>query len=53
MQRQSHHLHLLPIEVETLSLLDTHIQLAEVVGDYIESEDIQMISRKKSTEGFL
>ena len=41
-----------PIEVETLSLLDPHIQLAEVVGDYIESEDIQMISRKKALKAF-
>jgi hypothetical protein len=41
-----------PIGVETLSLLDPHIQLAEVVGDYIESEDIQMISRKKALKAF-
>ena len=39
-----------PIKVETLSLLDPHIQLAEVVGDYIVREDIQIEknSRKKA-----
>jgi len=40
-----------PVEVEeTLSFFDPHIQVAEVVGDYIENEDIQVEKkpRKKS-----